>query len=135
MSELGYEFQEGGPFMYGIAALWCLLVPTALGLFIVGVASTAKNRALPLAAVLVCVGLLPALLGTAGYFLAMRGVDQALAGGGIDPADVATIRAAGKSEALVTIKYGLSGSIFPTCAGLALLGFGFARRSAKASTG
>lgn len=117
-------FVEGGFWMYPIALLNCALVPLGIVLLTIGVASKQRN-ALVFALVLLGGGLLPAMLGELANVLAMQNVDAAIAYA--DPADQATIRAAGMAESMTTVLFGLSGAIVPVFCGFVLLGVGLGR--------
>lgn len=125
------DFLEGQPYMSAMAALALLLLPVALVLFLGGVMATSRQRALSAASALVGAGLLPSALGFVGYFLSRRGVEALIRSGTIRPDDAGFFRELSLTESLVPVEYGLGLSALPVCAGLALLGFGFARRGAK----
>ena len=117
-------FVEGGFWMYPIALLNCALVPLGIVLLTIGVSSKQRN-ALVFAAALIAGGLSPAMLGELANVLAMQNVEAAIAH--VDPADAATIRAAGMSESMTTLLFGLSGSVIPVFCGFVLLGVGLGR--------
>lgn len=117
-------FLEGGFWMYPIALLNCALVPLGIVLLTIGVSSKQRN-ALVFAAALIAGGLAPAMLGELANVLAMRTVDAAIAYA--DPADQATIRAAGLAESMTTLLFGLAGSVIPVFCGFLLLGVGLGR--------
>jgi hypothetical protein len=123
-------WMEGGWWMFPIALLGCSLVPATLMAFILGLTSKKASLVMPLAIGLLCVGLLPAVLGEAGFLSALRTVDEALMH--VNPQDAATIRAAGRSEALTTIIFGLWTSLVPTFGGAVLLGLALMRRATSA---
>lgn len=128
MSDSVAQFwMEGGWWMFPIALLGCALLPATLVAFILGLTSKKASLVMPLAIGLLCVGLLPAALGEAGFLSALRTVDEAIVH--VNPADAATIRAAGRSEALTTIIFGLWQSLVPSFGGAVLLGLALMRRA------
>ncbi len=122
---------EGGWWMYPIALLGCAMLPATLVAFVVGVTSKKASLLMPLAIGLLCVGLLPAVLGEAGFLQGMSAVEKAIAFA--NPVDQATIRAAARGEALTTLILGLWMSLAPTFGGSVLLGLALMRRAGAPS--
>lgn len=123
---------EGGWWMYPIALMGCALLPATLVAFVVAVTSKKASLVMPLAIGLLCVGLLPAVLGEAGFLQGMGAVEKAITFA--NPEDQATIRAAARAEALTTIILGLWMSLVPTFGGAVLLGLALMRRASATST-
>lgn len=117
-------FAEGGFWMYPIALLDCALVPLGIVLLSIGIASKQRN-ALVFAVGLIVGGLAPAMLGELANVLSMQNVEAAIVH--VNPADAATIRAAGMAESMTTLLFGLSGSVIPVFCGFVLLGVGLGR--------
>lgn len=132
MEELGLvenvarQFAAGGWAMYPLLLLGMLLGPGMLAAFVVSLAARRSRVATLLASGLLVVGaLLVLLVAFGGWLHAARTVDQVLAM--VNPEDVETIRAAGRSESLTLVVWGLFFAMGPLSLGVALSGLGLAR--------
>lgn len=111
MSSIAQAFQAGGFGMYVI--LLMAMLGTGVGL--TGVVVTLVSRSRGTAAVFTLINggltLATCVLGVVFYLWGMTRVNAALAG--VDPAHRELLLAAGKSEAMLTMTFGLGASVIP----------------------
>lgn len=120
---LADAFNEGGSYMYPIAALGCLLAVLSVAFLVVAMVSRAHT--LTLALVLLGGAIAPVSLGVLAEAFAMTTAEVAIAHA--HPDDREAIRIGSLGEALNLRIWGLGGSVLPTLVGLTLLGLGLSR--------
>lgn len=98
------------------------------------VAALRSRAAKAIAFVALAIALTPALLGLLARAMALRVVDAALAGGGIDPSQAALIRAEGEKEAGGCLTVGVAAGVVPIVLAGVALALAFALRPKVVAT-
>lgn len=123
-------FVECGWASFAISFVGLVLVVLTLAAGLHAWSKPRSDSALPVAAGLLVLALLPASLGEIGFVHGLGAIER-FSGVSDGPADRETIRLANRGEALACPVFGLSVSVFPSFGGAVLLGLALARRAGR----
>jgi hypothetical protein len=118
--------RQGGAVIYAILAVGGLAIPGSLVGLLLGAINRRAGRTALISLILIGTGLAVLGLGGGGWLLERHRMEEALVEIS-DPADRATVLAAGTAEARTPLAAGLALGLFPLVAGLGLSGLGIVR--------